>query len=155
MNPAAVPYEGNNKSVKGKRRNVGRVRDAFPELTDALDDAAPIIAQGRPYTPDLWGWFDDFSHPGGYDAVQGVNRAELIFNEASGLGDGTSRTEAQGQVALDQYKKCPGASELPAADGSNIFTGRERDELDCKEADRPTGDYAGGTNEYDRVGPGG
>jgi phospholipid/cholesterol/gamma-HCH transport system substrate-binding protein len=156
VNPAAVPYAGNSRSVKGKRRSVGRVRGAFPEMTEALKDAAPIIAQGRPYTPDLWGWFDDFSHPGGYDAVQGVNRAELIFNEASGLGGGTSRTEAEtaGMPALDQYKKCPGASELPAADRSNIFSETEKEQLDCKEQDRPTGDYVN-DNPYDRFGPGG
>ncbi len=154
VNPAAVPYEGNNRSVKGKRRSVGRVRGAFPEMTDALRGSAPVIAQGRPYTPDLWGWFDDFSHPGGYDAVQGVNRAELIINESSGAGAGTSRQEAQGQVALDQYKKCPGASELPAADRSNIFSINEQRQLDCKERDRPTGNYRG-DDPYDRYGPGG
>ena len=31
VNPSAVPYEGNKRSVKGKRRAVGVTRGAFPE----------------------------------------------------------------------------------------------------------------------------
>ena len=34
-------------------------------------DSAPIVGFGRPYTPDLFGWFDDFSNTGGYDALGG------------------------------------------------------------------------------------
>jgi hypothetical protein len=136
--------------VKGKRRTVGVTRGAFPEATEALTDAAPIIAQGRPYTPDLWGWFDDFSHPGGYDALGGVNRAEVMFNESSlpgvipGVGgnDDVSGIDSAGSPQFGEYNRCPGAAELPAADGSNVFSLAEQSALSCKEADRGTGDYS-------------
>jgi phospholipid/cholesterol/gamma-HCH transport system substrate-binding protein len=155
VNPAAVPYEGNKRSVKGIRRAVGRTRGAFPEIAEATTDAAPIIAQGRPYTPDLWGWFDDFSHPGGYDALAGVNRAEVIFNESSlpgvipGVGgnDDISGIDSAGSPQFGEYNRCPGAAELPAADGSNIFSLAEQRALDCKEADRATGNYAGNSDD--------
>ena len=38
-----------------------------------------------------------------------------------------------------QVKRCPGASEEPAPDGSNVFSEEEQRELDCVEAHRATG----------------
>ena len=38
-----------------------------------------------------------------------------------------------------QVKRCPGASEEAAADGSNVFSEEERRELDCEESHRATG----------------
>src|SRR3954452_11428426 len=38
--------------------DVGNVQGSFPEASKALTDSSPIIAQGRPYTVDLFGWFD-------------------------------------------------------------------------------------------------
>jgi phospholipid/cholesterol/gamma-HCH transport system substrate-binding protein len=155
VNPAAVPFAGNKRSVKGRPRDVGRVPGAFPQITTALQSSAPMIAQGRPYTPDLFGWFDDFSHPGGYDALGGISRAEVIFNETSLFNTPAELPilRALGGAAFGQTKKCPGSAEPPAADGSNVFSLEEQAALDCKEDDRSTGDYAG--NPYNRVGPGG
>ena len=166
VNPAATPFAGNKRNVKGKKRPLGRVPGAFPELSEALNDAAPIIAYGRPYTPELWGWFDDFSHPGGYDAVGGANRSDVIFNETSLFNDSPAQLRAGSQTlpetddrpdigpAIGQFKKCPGGAELPAEDGSNIFSLREQDQLDCEEDSRQTGNYVNG-NPYTRTGPGG
>lgn len=160
VNPSAVPFAGNNRSVPGRDRDVGRVPGAFPETVDALNDAAPVIAQGRPYTPELFGWFDDFSHPGGYDALGGINRAEVIFNEASIFNDedgalGVNQLlpggSAEGQVAIGQTKKCPGSQELPADDGSNILSVEEQRQVDCLEEDRSHGNYVG-EDPYTRVG---
>ena len=39
----------------------------------------------------------------------------------------------------EQYKRCPGAAEEPAEDGSNVWTEAEQEELDCREEDRATG----------------
>ena len=36
----------------------------------------------------------------------------------------------------NQYKRCPGGAESPAADGSNVYTEEERKKLDCLESDR-------------------
>src|SRR4051812_18973576 len=56
---------------------------SFPESTTALKSSSPIIAQGRPYTPDLFGWFDDFSTTGDYDALGQISRTQTSFNAFS------------------------------------------------------------------------
>jgi len=104
-------------------------RGAFPETTDALKAAAPTIAFGRPYTPDFVGWMDDFSTTGGYDALGGFSRAWINLSEILyGAGPKTH-----------QYRRCPGANEEPASDGSNVFTGSAASALDCDPNQRPTG----------------
>jgi phospholipid/cholesterol/gamma-HCH transport system substrate-binding protein len=154
VNPASVPYEGNNRDVRGRSRSVGRVRGAFPEITAATEKASPLIAFGRPYTPELWGWFDDFAHPGGYDALGGINRADVLFNESSLFNDPGQTQQLRNNPAIFQFKKCPGSAEAPAADGSNIFSVRQQRQLDCREESRSTGDYVGG-DPYVRRGEGG
>src|SRR5205085_9641906 len=48
----------------------GKLRDgAFKASQDALKGNTPEVNFFRPYTPDLLGWFDDFSHSGVYDAL--------------------------------------------------------------------------------------
>jgi phospholipid/cholesterol/gamma-HCH transport system substrate-binding protein len=59
-------------------RNVradGRVRPgAFPESVKSLNSSTPELAFARPYSVDLTGWFEGFSHPGGYDANGAYSR---------------------------------------------------------------------------------
>ena len=134
--------------------NVGSVRGAFPETNQALIDSAPIIGQGRPYTPDLMGWFDDFSTTGPTDAGGGVGRAQINFNvvNISGaipgvplggiipLAGAIDRGTTIAQLArTGQFHRCPGASEEQAADGSNVFTPAQQTALDCKESGRAVG----------------
>ncbi len=104
-----------------RRRNGANRRGAFPETTDALNAAAPTIAFGRPYTPDFVGWMDDFSTTGGYDALGGFSRAWINLSEIL-YGPGPK---------VRQFRRCPGANEAPAADGSNVFTGEQAEALDC------------------------
>jgi hypothetical protein len=73
---SALTTKDRTVDAGGGPKDVGRTRGAFPELTDALRDSTPIIAFGRPYTPDLFGWFDDFSNTGGYDALAGWSRSQ-------------------------------------------------------------------------------
>src|SRR3712207_8996269 len=61
-------------------RSVGRTEGAFPELARALAGSTPIVAHGRPYTPDFVGWMDDFSHTGGYDANGPLSRTPTPLN---------------------------------------------------------------------------
>ena len=63
-----------------RRRNGADRRGAFPELSEALRGSAPIIAHGRPYTTDLFGWFDDFSHTGASDALGSFSRVQTYVN---------------------------------------------------------------------------
>src|SRR5919112_4322841 len=104
-----------------RRVNGADRRGAFPETTDALRAAAPQIAFGRPYTPDFVGWMDDFSTTGGYDANGGFSRAWINFSEIL-YGAGPK---------LKQFRRCPGANELPAADGSNVFSAEQAEALYC------------------------
>jgi phospholipid/cholesterol/gamma-HCH transport system substrate-binding protein len=145
---ASVALDTKNRSYDagGGARSVGTTKGAFPELAKATTDSAPIVAFGRPYTPDLFGWFDDFSNTGGYDALGGFSRVQTIFNAFNPAG------QVPGIVPLDQrqdlfagtartgqYKRCPGASEEPAADGSNVLSAAEQKALDCVESARATG----------------
>jgi phospholipid/cholesterol/gamma-HCH transport system substrate-binding protein len=112
-----------------QRVNGADRRGAFPETTDALRAAAPTIAFGRPYTPDFVGWMDDFSTTGGYDANGGFSRAWINFSEIL-YGPGPK---------LKQFRRCPGANELPAEDGSNVFSGEQAAQLDCDPNQRTVG----------------
>ena len=129
--------------------DVGTVPGAFPTSTKALKDSAPIIAQGRPYTPDLFGWFDDFSTPGQYDALGGFTRVQVVFN-ASNLANivpnllplDDRAIETAPNLSSEQYRRCPGGAEPPAGDNSNVLSQSQQDALGCRNADRATG--AGG-----------
>lgn len=121
--------------------DLGRKRGSFPEAAEAFRDSAPIVAQGRPYTPDFLAWFDDFSQTGAYDALGSFSRSQTYFNLFTVSDGGLIPREDQGTVFeelanLHQYKRCPGAAEAPAPDGSNVWSDEEREELGCLESDR-------------------
>ena len=131
-----------------RRRNGADRRGAFPELSEALRGSAPIIAHGRPYTTDLFGWFDDFSHTGASDALGSFSRVQTYINAftvQNGLPTNliplADRTNLFRSMArLRQVKRCPGGAEVPAADGTNVLSAEQQRELDCRESDRATGD---------------
>ena len=132
----------------GGPTSVGEVEGAFPVTKRALEAAAPIIGQGRPYTPELIGWFDDFSTSGPYDAAGGFSRAQIIFNIfnlSSGVPSLIPLPERDrfetfaGLAKVGQFRRCPGAGEQPAPDGSNVWSAEEQQRLDCTESDRATG----------------
>jgi phospholipid/cholesterol/gamma-HCH transport system substrate-binding protein len=114
----------NDQNVNGAQRP-----GAFPQTTTALRAAAPTIALARPYTPDFVGWLDDFSTTGGYDAVGGYSRAWINLSELL-YGPGPK---------IGQFRRCPGANEAPAADGSNVFSASEAAALDCDPSQRSVG----------------
>ena len=113
----------------GKRYSVGETRGAFPESVDALKGGAGEIGFARPYTTDFLGWFDDFSTTGGgFDALGATARGFISMSEVL----------HKDSLAYKQYKRCPGAAEAPASDGSNVLSAAERERLDCDESDRGT-----------------
>ena len=83
----------------------------------------------RPYTPDFVGWLDDFSTTGAYDALGGFSRAWINLSELL-YGPGPKTR---------QFRRCPGANEMPAADGSNVFSAVEAATLDCDPSQRSVG----------------
>ena len=129
-------------------KSVGERQGAFPELVDALEGSAPIVAHGRPYTVDLFGWFDDFSHTGAYDALGSFSRAQIYFNAFTvtpGLPPVPIAPEQRGEAfksiaKLRQIKRCPGGAEVIAPDRSNVWSEQEQQQLDCEEEHRATGD---------------
>jgi phospholipid/cholesterol/gamma-HCH transport system substrate-binding protein len=116
-------------ALDSRRINGAERRGAFPEASDALENAAPTIAFGRPYTPDFVGWMDDFSTTGGYDALGGFSRAWINFSEIL-YGAGPK---------LGQFRRCPGANEEAADDGSNVISGDQAAALDCDPGQRSVG----------------
>ncbi len=133
----------------GGAQDVGSTEGAFPTAVKAFKDSAPVIAFGRPYTPDFLGWLDDFSTTGSYDALGGISRTQAVFN-ATTAENGIpaivplpQRGDLYKQfVRTGQYKRCPGASEAPAIDKSNVYSADEMKALDCKEEDRATGNFS-------------
>ena len=98
---------------------------AFGESTCALRNGNPTLAMFRPYTPELVGWFDDFSHPGTFDALGAVGRISTSFNQFSpSTPDGPfipdlENPEDPGEnlTQQDLDDKCPGAQERPLPSG--------------------------------------
>src|SRR5215210_4627805 len=111
----------------------GKERDgAFKASQDALKGNTPEFAFFRPYTPDLLGWFDDFSHSGVYDALGAVSRVGVHANAFALAGSGGSGEfevvppELRGkalEATLErrQNNRCPGGGEHKADDGSSPF----------------------------------
>lgn len=158
-------------AVDTAQRDGAQRLGSFPESVKALDASAPIVAYGRQYTPDLFGWFDDFSTTGGYDALGGISRTQTMFNafspdasllSALGLtgkvlpgvplqlpgGAGSSPIPAdiqqklfESQIRSGQFRRCPGGGDVIAPDKSNLFTSAEQQALDCTESARGAGDY--------------
>jgi phospholipid/cholesterol/gamma-HCH transport system substrate-binding protein len=124
--------------------DLGRKRGSFPEAAEAFRDSAPIVAKGRPYTPDFLGWMDDFSQTGAYDALGSFSRSQTYVNLFT-LSDGGLIPRSQAGVVfkelakINQFKRCPGAAEAPAPDGSNVWSEAEREKFDCLESDRALG----------------
>jgi phospholipid/cholesterol/gamma-HCH transport system substrate-binding protein len=127
-------------------KSVGNVKGSFPETTKALTDSAPVIGFGRPYTVDFNGWADDFSTTGSYDAIGAFSRVFTVINAFDATGQAAEFVPLDDRLAnltktarTQQYKRCPGASEEPAADGSNVWSADEMKTMDCLESARATG----------------
>jgi phospholipid/cholesterol/gamma-HCH transport system substrate-binding protein len=126
----AVATKRRTASPGGRPVDVGVTDGAFQETVEAFKKGAPEIALGRAYTTDFLGWADDFSTTGGgFDALGAMGRGHLSFAENHG-----------GPIREHQYRRCPGAAEAPAADGSNVWSQERMDELQCEESARATGD---------------
>src|SRR3954453_2860950 len=111
----------------------GKLRDgAFKASRDALKGNTPEFSFFRPYTPDLLGWFDDFTRSGFYDARGTVSRGGGHANSFALAGSGGAGQfelippELRGKalestLARRQNNRCPGGGEHRADDGSNPY----------------------------------
>jgi len=116
--------------ANGKERQA-----AFPAITRAVKDSAPLVASVRPYAPDALGWFDDFSHSGIYDALGAASRVGIhasAFTLANGqlspVPPELRSAAFEGAAALNQRNRCPGGGEHRNPDGSNPWKPAE---VDC------------------------
>jgi phospholipid/cholesterol/gamma-HCH transport system substrate-binding protein len=119
-----------NTNVDGKNR-----RGAFPESALALHNSTPELATARPYAVDLTGWFEGYSHPGGYDANGAYSRVAPIVGVASlqngtlnllpaftqpllrsilAFGGNGSTSSSGGLLVTGQGDRCPGSMERGA-----------------------------------------
>src|SRR5918992_61068 len=125
----AVMRKRRTAAPGGRRVGVGVTDGAFQESVEAFKAGAPEIALGRAYTTDFLGWADDFSTTGGgFDALGTMGRGHISFAENLG-----------GPIRKYQYKRCPGGAELPAADGSNVWSEEQMAEWQCDESARASG----------------
>lgn len=121
-------------------------RGAFPESTQALRDSLPQLQFLRAYTPELVGWFDDFSHSGIYDATGGIGRIGSSFNQFP-VAEPNIPSVFQPPIDPETVfgslfdtgntRRCPGANERDPGDGSTPFTDNGR--LNCDPSQVPPG----------------
>jgi phospholipid/cholesterol/gamma-HCH transport system substrate-binding protein len=145
----ALDTKSRSINFGGGAKPLGTVRGAFPEISQALTGSAPIMAFSRPYTPELMGWFDDFSTSGVLDAAGSLSRAYTVFNALSFTGNVPSviplnerlQNLDRGGARIKQYKRCPGGAEVRALDGSNVLSADQQKALDCTESARGSGVY--------------
>ena len=116
---------------------------AFGESACALRNGNPTLAQLRPYTPELVGWFDDFSHVAHFDAEGVTSRIGVSFNQFTPSGPGPipdlglpvspGDLLGLGIVQTDLDTRCPGTNdrELPAGLGEGGVPFTDSDTVVC------------------------
>lgn len=125
---------------------------ALGEAVCSLRNSLPSLATLRAYTPELVGWFDDFSKSGVTDANGGLGRVASLFNafslqfpltpgvpnlaaplDPSDVLDGTGSESLE----VGNNQRCPGSLERDPGDGSTPFT--DGGQVDCDTSQVPTG----------------
>jgi phospholipid/cholesterol/gamma-HCH transport system substrate-binding protein len=111
----------------------GKEREgAFKASQEALKGNTPEFAFFRPYTPDLLGWFDDFSHSGTYDALGAASRVGIHANAFNLTGTGglgqyelippeLRGPALEATLTRRQNNRCPGAGDHKTDDGSGPY----------------------------------
>ena len=123
---------------------------ALGEARCTLRNSMPILTHFRAYTPELVGWFDDFSTSGTLDANGGIGRIGGTFNtfspSDSGIPEILSPVDpadiygaagADALLSMGNDQRCPGALERDPGDGSTPFT--DGGTLDCDPTELPVG----------------
>ena len=123
---------------------------AFPVSVPALNQAVPELAVGRPYSVDLTGWFEGYSHPAVIDANGGASRiAPIVGLESIQNGVLTPITNllqnttgraayASSVITTGQGDRCPGSMERGPTDPGSSATAVESG-FPCNTSEVPTG----------------
>jgi phospholipid/cholesterol/gamma-HCH transport system substrate-binding protein len=150
---SGAPDCGSNPSSDFDRAADGDFsQGGLGEAVCALRNGLPQLAQLRAYTPELTGWFDDFSKSGVTDTNGGLGRVASLFNAFSlqfPLSPGVPNLAAPLDPAdvigggggnfldIGNNARCPGSLERDPGDGSAPFT--DGGNLDCDPDQMPTG----------------
>ena len=98
---------------------------AFGEAVCSLDNGELNLSFFRAYTPELVGWFDDFSGGSGFiDGLGGGGRVSTSFNAFSVSGPGGAPNlldpltpdELEASLDTGNVARCPGTAEHPVDD---------------------------------------
>jgi phospholipid/cholesterol/gamma-HCH transport system substrate-binding protein len=123
---------------------------AFPITVPALNQSIPELAVARPYSVDLTGWFEGYSHPAVIDANGGASRIAPIVGVTSVqngvltpvgnlLTSITGRSAyASSLVTTGQGDRCPGSMERGPTDPGSSATDVESG-FPCNTSEVPTG----------------
>jgi phospholipid/cholesterol/gamma-HCH transport system substrate-binding protein len=111
---------------------------AFRDGRQALQRLQPVLEFGRPYTPDLVGWFRGFGQgASNYDANGHFARVQPMFNafgftenSSGGLLSPVPPSQRLDGIQTGVVRRCPGAATQPPADGSAPWRG-DSGNLDC------------------------
>lgn len=157
----AVDRIGNQTATRNGKEREG----AFPAMARGLKGATPQLAFFRPYTPDLVGWFDDFSTSGATDALGNFSRAGLELNAftvspvtspiTDTLGNVTQPVQSllpvplplrdtlfqtltqNGTLQTGRNNRCPGSQERKPDDGSTTY--KPTPDFNCDDKIQPVG----------------
>ncbi len=131
--------------LRGAPQLARLTEETSPRAVRALDRLVPVVDFGRPYVPDLAGWFTKFGQAAaGYDANGHYARIQPIFNAfrfeptpSGGLL--VPQAPSQRLEGLDtfQSERCPGGAVQPSPDGSTPF--RPSPQFDCDPGASPPG----------------
>jgi phospholipid/cholesterol/gamma-HCH transport system substrate-binding protein len=126
-------------------RNGAQRPGALQQTVKALEGITPQLAFLRPYSPDLVGWFDDFSTSGAYDAMGNFSRAGLELNGFT-LGPLANLVPVPPELRdallsagtkIGRNNRCPGSVERRAPDGSNPY--KPTPDFNCDASQVPIG----------------
>lgn len=129
-------------------------KGAFPVSSQAFSESVPELAVARPYSVDLTGWFEGYSHPAVIDANGGASRIAPVVGLSS-IGNGVLNlvppgfgnllTNPQGRGAFAQSilttgqgDRCPGSMERGPTDPGSSATSVESG-FPCNPSEVPTG----------------
>lgn len=141
LGEATLPFR--DQAIGPLNRNGKQRPGSFATSAASFKGSRPHFAFLRPYSVDLTGWFDDFSHSGIYDANGSASRNALTVN-AFAVTNGLLQPVPQAlreqlfrqTAVIGQRNRCPGSIERPAADGSNPYV---PDDLECDRTQIPPG----------------
>jgi phospholipid/cholesterol/gamma-HCH transport system substrate-binding protein len=142
LSRAIPPFR--DQAIGPLQRNGEQRPGSFETSTRSFSGQTPALAYFRPYSVDLTGWFDDFSHSGIYDANGSASRNALNVNAYQLVSGQLQPVPPELRDELftltarrGQNQRCPGSVERNPGDGSTPY--RPSPEFPCDPTQIPPG----------------